>query len=146
MIPGAVVFFGIWFLLLTGRAGARSLSASRRIGLLLLGWLVWGLGNLAVWRFVYRALYDLTRPCETVVGQVVQMVRTGSGSGDSDSRPTYAVAVDDGRGDVAVRYSIGAATFAELRFGSWVRLQVTPKLRHARTAEVAPDEEPMEFE
>jgi hypothetical protein len=110
----------------------------------LLGWLAWGLASLAVWRFVYRALYDLAHPCETVVGQVVQL---DSHRGDDDTPPTYTAAVDDGRGDVAVRYSIGGATYAELHFGSWVRLQVTPKLRHVTTAEVVhAEEDPMKLE
>ena len=142
VIPGAVPFFGIWFLLLRGAgSGQAPFGFDVPVALVLLGWLLWGLGSLAVWRFVHRALHDLSHPCETTVGQVVHLE---SDPGDGDSPPSCTVALDDGRSDVAITYAIDAATFAELRFGSWLRLQVTPKLRHVANAEVVRDDGPTE--
>jgi hypothetical protein len=144
VIPGAVPFFGIWFLLLLGAGSGPCpvpFGFHVPVALVLLGWLLWGLGCLAVWRFVHRA-------CTTCPTRA--RPRWGRWSTWSPTRVTATA-----RPPTPSPWTTAAATspsptrsmpatFAELRFGSWLRLQVTPKLRHVANAEVVRDDGPLE--
>ncbi len=135
-LPGALVFFGVWTVLLSGftlHLTRPDVVAVWPVALLLAGWVIWAWGNFVMWRFVCRGLYDMTRPPRIVEGPVVFLRST---TGDADSPATFHVAVDDGRSDRAVEREIDRAMHDRLRQGTWVRMLVTPKLGHLRQIDV----------
>jgi hypothetical protein len=96
------------------------------------GWLIWACGSFLYWRWLYRGLSDLGHKNRAVVGQVIYLeVDRGDGA-------TFYVALDDGRSDVAVRCEIDDKLFVKLRFGNWLRLDVTPKLGFLKKTEILP--------
>jgi hypothetical protein len=130
-LPGAIPFFAIWCFLLIN-ASSQWVPAWVRL-LAPLGWAVWGVGGFFLGRFIYRGLYDLSHPPEQVVGQVVQLEYI---SGNDDSPAKYIVALDEGGGQDAVTYEVSSSTYGRLTAGSWLRLDVTPKLRHVHREEI----------
>jgi hypothetical protein len=59
-------------------------------------------------------------------------------SGTEEPPKCYHVAIDDGQTDVAVKYEIGEGLFTALRYGNRLRLDVTPRLRCVKAAQVLP--------
>jgi hypothetical protein len=104
--------------------------------LLVLGWAVWVWGTFRFARWFYRSVYDLAAPPVTLIGQVVYL--ESEVSSDSETPDTYYVAVDDGTTDRITRYEITRGLHDRLRYGSWLSLQVRPKLGSFVRAEVLP--------
>ncbi len=128
-----MLFGGIWGVLLAGLT--RQLSGNQvaqvwPVALLVHGWLVWACGGLLFARWFYRSMYDLVAPPVTVLGQVVHL-QTDS-VGDLQDPQLFSVAVDDGTTDRIPRYEITRELYDRLRYGSWLRLQVRPKLGSLR--------------
>jgi hypothetical protein len=132
-IPGALVFFAIWARLLydfTAHPQRWSIPAV----VLAIGWLIYVSLNFFVWRFVYRGLYDLRARTVHVEGKVIYLeVRDGGGE---QPCKTYHVAIDDGRAGEAPMHEIDRILFEKLRYGDWLRLEVTPKLRCVRSTQL----------
>jgi hypothetical protein len=133
----ALLFSGIWALLLSYLT--RHLTPSRLIqiwpvALLGLGWLLWTVGNVWFVRMLYYSVYDLTRPPRTIVGQVVYL--ESHVHHDAENPDTFYTAVDDGTTDRIVKYEIGRTLHDRLRYGTWLRLQVRPKLGAVVSAEI----------
>ena len=99
------------------------------------GWLLWACVSFVMWRWLYRGLYDLVHKTRAVVGQVIYLQFD---KGDSDHVDSFYVALDDSRSDVAVKYEIDGKLFVKLRFGNWLRLDVTPKLGFLKKTEILP--------
>jgi hypothetical protein len=139
----ALVFSGIWAVLLGGMTQQLSWSQAARVwpvSLLVVGWLVWVWGNLLFARWFYRSIYDLVMPPVTVIGQVVYL--ESDVSGDSESPDSYYVAVDDGTTDRITRYQISHDLHDRLRYGSWLSLQVRPRLGSLCRADILPSPDP----
>jgi len=135
VIPSALIFFGIWARLLFGFTVQPQRWSILAI-VLAAGWLIFAVLNFFVWRFVYRGLYDLRAGPVEVMGQVLYLdVRTSPGE---EPGKVYHVAIDDGRKGKAIKHEIDKELFEQLRFGDWLRLEVTPKLRCVRSTSVIP--------
>jgi hypothetical protein len=132
-IPGALVFFAIWARLLYDFT-AHPQRWSIPFALLAIGWLIYLSLNFFVWRFVYRGIYDLRARTVHVEGKVIYFVARES-SGENTGK-NYHVAIDDGRGGEAPMHEIDRVLFERLRYGDWLRLEVTPKLRCVRSTEL----------
>ena len=139
----AVLFFGIWGVLLGGLTQQLTWSQVARMwpaGLLALGWVVWVCGTVLFARWTYRSVYDLLVPPVTMIGQVVFL--ESAVSRNSENPDNYYVAVDDGTTDRITRYEITRGLHDRLRYGNWLSLEVRPKLRSLVRAEVLPTPEP----
>jgi hypothetical protein len=138
----ALLVSGIWGVLLGGVTQQLTWSQVARVwpvALLVAGWAVWIWGNVLFARWFYRSVYDLAVPPVTVIGQVVYL--ESAVSSDSDTPDNFYVAVDDGTTDHVTRYEIGHGLHDRLRYGSWLRLQVRPKLGSLVRADVLPTPE-----
>ncbi len=132
-IPGALAFFGAWAALLYGFTAHPERWSIPPI-VLAAGWVIFALGNFLVWRFVYRGLYDLRAGTVGIEGQVIYLdVRD---NGDEHPGKIYHVAIDDGRKSTAIKHEIDQDLFDQLRYGDWLRLDVTPKLRCVRSRRI----------
>ena len=134
-----LLFSGIWAVLLGGLTQELTWSGVTRVWpvvLLGLGWVIWVWGNLLFGRWFYRSIYDLAVPPVTVMGQVVYL--ESSAGSEQESPDNYYVAVDDGTADRITRYEITSDLHDRLRYGSWLRLQVRPKLGSLVHAEILP--------
>jgi hypothetical protein len=105
--------------------------------LLVAGWILWACFSFVFARFVYRGLYDLSHAPIPVTDRVVYL-EVGSAPGTEEPAKCYHVAIDDGQTDVAVKYEIGEDLFTILRYSNRLRLDVTPKLRCVKAAQVLP--------
>jgi hypothetical protein len=138
LVP-AVLFSGIWGVLLGGLTRELTWSWVARVWpvlLLGLGWVVWVWGNFLFGRWFYRSIYDLAVPPVTVIGQVVYL--ESSACSDQELPDNYYVAVDDGTADRITRYEITSDLHDRLRYGSWLSLRVRPKLGSLVHAEILP--------
>jgi hypothetical protein len=138
----ALLVSGIWGVLLGGVTQQLTWSQVARVWpvpLLVLGWVVWVWGNFLFARWFYRSVYDLVVPPVTVIGQVVYL--ESAVSSDSETPDNYYVAVDDGRTDRITRYEITRGLHDRLRYGSWLSLQVRPRLGSLVRADVLPTPE-----
>jgi hypothetical protein len=138
-IPGGLIFFGIWARLLYDFT-AHPQRWGIPVILLAAGWVIYATLNFFVWRFVYRGIYDLNARTVHIEGQVIYLdVREDNG--EHPSR-TYHMAIDDGRSPKAVKHEIDPKLFETLRYGDWLRLEVTPKLRCVRSTEIVSSPSP----
>ena len=134
-----LLFSGIWAVLLGGLTHELTWSHVARIwpvALLIVGWVVWVWGNFLFARWFYRSMYDVVVPPVTVTGQVVYL--ESGVSSDSEDPGSYHVAVDDGTTDRITPYEITGDLHDRLRYGSWLSLQVRPKLGSIVHAEILP--------
>jgi hypothetical protein len=106
------------------------------VPLLVLGWAAWVWGTFLFARWFYRSVYDLLLPPVTMIGQVVYL--ESAVSHNTEDPDNYYVAVDDGTTDRITRYEITRGLHDRLRYGSWLSLQVRPKLGSLVRAEVLP--------
>jgi hypothetical protein len=138
----ALLFSGIWGVLLGGLTQQLTWSQVARmwpVALLVLGWAVWAWGTFLFARWFYRSVYDLLVPPVTVIGQVVFLESVISRNPKNPD--DFYVAVDDGTSDRVTRYEITRGLHDRLRYGSWLSLQVRPKLGSLVRAEVLPTPE-----
>ena len=135
VIPGALAFFAVWTWLLTTCTVYPARWSIPPI-IVAAGWVILGLFNFFVWRFVYRGLYDLSHGTVTQEGQVIYL--DAREAFDSDGSSSYYVAMDDGRNSTAVRHEIDKTLFDQLHYGDWLRLDITPKLRCVRSTQLVP--------
>jgi hypothetical protein len=138
-IPGGLLLFVIWGYLLFWFTTDPPRAWKTPDALLIAGGLVWTCFGFVFWRFVYHGLYDLCHDPIAVAGRVVYL-EAGDPPGSEEPSKRYLVAIDDGHTDVAVKYEIDADLFATLRYGARLRLDVTPKLRHAKAIQVSSHE------
>jgi hypothetical protein len=80
--------------------------------------LLWGVR--VYWRWVANAVYDARHPPRVLAGPVVYLE-----AGPDDER---WVAIDDGESATAVLHGVDGTFFETLAIGTWVRLEVRPKL------------------
>jgi hypothetical protein len=133
-LPSALVFFGIWtWLLYTATFHPERWSVYPVV--LAAGWAILALGNFFVWGFVYRGIYDLCHGTVGIEGQVIYLYARESSDSETTALFCY-VAIDDGRRSTAVKHEIDQALFDQLRYGDWLRLEVTPKLRRVKSTRV----------
>lgn len=135
----ALMFCGIWGMLLGGLTLQLTWSQVARmwpVPLLVLGWAAWVWGTFLFARWFYRSVYDLLLPPVTMIGQVVYL--ESAVSHNTEDPDNYYVAVDDGTTDRITRYEITRGLHDRLRYGSWLSLQVRPKLGSLVRAEVLP--------
>src|SRR5262249_43058119 len=104
---------------------------------LAIGWSIWLALAWFVGRYATRGIYDMTHPPLVVVGPVVHLESRHGGGEDPDH---FSAAVDDGTGRPAIVYEIDRATHDRLRLYDWLRLVVTPRLGHVRSAEIIADQ------
>lgn len=142
-IPGALVFCAMWGRLLFWYTTDPPKGSNVPALVLIAGWLLWAVLSFLFGRFVCRGLYDLRHGTAPVAGQVIFLETDNDGSASENASGTekrYHVAIDDGQADVAVKYEIDEALFARLRYGNRLRLEVTPKLRCVKSAQIIPDD------
>jgi len=93
--------------------------------------LMGGAGAIS-WVSIYRATYDSRHEAQVITGRIVYLKVTRNNDGPDQ----FYVALDNGRTLQAEVFQIGQDLFERLRYGDWLRLEITPKRREIRTARV----------